>query len=649
MILITKQHNKTAQIENQSLEKGDTMDNKDNKRTTKPKNRLFETTYERLLGQYSDVAMLNGLTIETNIQLEIFGLEKSHLLDQIRERLQYDPFEQRIHLEERLNKDGKGMTVQLLTHEPGAYFTPDNEELTPEQEAEEEKLFTVPVPATDEELQELADVCYKQYNHKRFYNSVLTADFDGLLGVSKDPAEVVDAIENFTSQLYEAVVPKDFERFQQAFEEIVREAEALPEEKRIVLINAMAPMFNPNIEKGTDEYNRFASFPCMLWLCDVVPAGVITAATNYGFILEYTGGNEKEVKRLHALLDGLDERAKQTAKRLYPTKEEAGDDGRGEEEPGESESIRDFRQNVFSEESPIEALENQSFAYPVNYVQDITKAGKTLFDRTKPLDVLQQIQIDVLPNTGKKDCYVLLDMDFNDISTTDNVTEYDGMVLNAVYSIIENGYKVFTAKQVAYIVYRGGDSSSNISPKQVGAVTKSIEKLRLIDLTVNWEQHAALKGLPDNVTGYKETGYLLPVKRHEFYSSGQKVKGYQLIDAPPLYSYAKSVGYINTAPMQALNVPGLRMDDEKAMMREYMIVQIGHMKNKNNKKFNNNMRLSSIMKSAGIDMDTLPKDKKSVKTKHIEMILQRLRQIGYIKNYEMTKKGRSLHAVKIIL
>ena len=606
---------------------------------------VYETEYERILGEYSDVKMLNGMTIETDLEVEICSIKKGDILDRICERLHINSFEQRLHIEEKLNKDGKGMTVQLLTHEPGAPFAPEDEELTPEQEEEELKLYTVPVPATEEELQELAAVCYRQYQHRRFYRSVLTMDADKLLRKSKDPADVVSDVEDYANRLFEAVTTKDFEKYQHAFVHIVESKENLPEEKKSIFINAMAPLFNSNLDKeDINEFNRFSVFPCWMWLFEVVPAVVIRAASDFGFVLEYAGGNDNEVRRLHDLLDGLEERAKQVACRLYPFEEDQiTDDGTA----AEPDSAREFRLQLFAEDNPIEALEHQSFAYPSNYVQDITKTGKTLFDRAKPLDVLRQVQIDVLPNTENKDCYVLVDLDINAISTTDNITEFDGMVLNAIYSILETGQTVFTAKQVAYIVYRGGNSASSVSPKQVGAITKSIEKMRLIDLTVNWEQHAHLKKLPENITGYKETGYLLPVKRHEFISSGQKVKGYQLIDAPPLYSYSKAVGQINTAPMQALDIPGLRMDDEKATMREYMLTQIGHMKH--NKRFSKNMTLEAIMRSAGIEIDELPKDKKSNKTKHIETMLQRFREIGYIKNYDIVKKGRSLHAVKIIL
>lgn len=91
------------------------------------------------------------------------------------------------------------------------------------------------------------------------------------------------------------------------------------------------------------------------------------------------------------------------------------------------------------------------------------------------------------------------------------------------------------------------------------------------------------------------------------------------------------------------------MDSEKVALRNYLIEQIGIMKNPNNKNFSRNITINKLLAYAGINADTITKQVRSKKIKTVETMLMQFRAENWIKGYEFIKEGRALHAIKIIL
>lgn len=246
-----------------------------------------------------------------------------------------------------------------------------------------------------------------------------------------------------------------------------------------------------------------------------------------------------------------------------------------------------------------------SFAFPRNYLQNVTKANLTLFDRRKTLEELKQISVEVTPsdvkNRGTITYCTYVDLSAPELKGTENITEYDESVQNAVASVVKtNTHGLFTAKQVATHLYHGGDSSHNPSPQQIGAVTKSIEKQRFIKITIDWTEHARLNGLPEDAS-YTIENYMLPVKAHIMEWYGQKVTGYQLLDTPPLFEYGEAVKQIATHPVAMLNVP-VNLDEQKLIIRDYLLKEIAHIRKSS--KWNRTITLDRILEKSYLDPNT---------------------------------------------
>lgn len=300
----------------------------------------------------------------------------------------------------------------------------------------------------------------------------------------------------------------------------------------------------------------------------------------------------------------------------------------------------------FKKPEKVEApeLPRVSFRFPSIYQQGLTKANLRLFDNRIPLSELQQIEIDVTPKKGglTTTYSVYVDMTAPELEGTENVTEYDESVHNMAVSIASsNEYGFFTAKQLATALYYGDNpNKSKASAQQVGAVTKSIEKLRHVDITVDWTEHIKLNSkdqLPEDAS-YKVRGYMLPVEEHVVIINGQKVKGYRIIAEPPLYKYARSVGQIGATPVKMLNVP-INLDQQKLVLRDFLLKEIAHIKN--TKSWNRTITTDRLLGIAGEDPETITRNKKSKLLTAVKEMLEHWTKEKDIEGYtvDLAQKG----------
>ncbi len=289
-------------------------------------------------------------------------------------------------------------------------------------------------------------------------------------------------------------------------------------------------------------------------------------------------------------------------------------------------------------------LPRVNFRFPSMYQQGLTKANLRLFDNRIPLSELQQIEIDVTPKKGglTTTYYVYVDMTAPELEGTENITEYDESVHNMAISLASaNEYGFFTARQLATVLYRGDNPNNSLAtPQQVGAVTKSIEKLRHVDITVDWTEHIKLNSkdqLPED-TSYKVRGYMLPVEEHEVIINGQKVEGYRFISEPPLYKYARSVGQIGETPVKMLNVP-INLDQQKLVLRDFLLKEIAHILK--NTSWNRTITTDRLLGVAGEDPETITRKKRSTLLTAVKDMLEHWKKEKYIKGYkvDLAQKG----------
>ena len=309
-----------------------------------------------------------------------------------------------------------------------------------------------------------------------------------------------------------------------------------------------------------------------------------------------------------------------------------------------TEEVLSYREGEKTSEPVKPTLPKYDFVYPTDFQQNLTKTSSTLFSSKNSLENLGQIAIDVAPNKkGLTTTYnVNVDLSAPELKGTENITEYDKSVHNMAVSIGKvNEHGFFTAKQVATaLLYGDNPSNSNPSKQQIGAVTKSIEKQRHIDITIDWTEHKKLnnKGnIPEDVSSFKVKDYMFPVRELTATIGGQKVEGYQFIDRDnytPLHQYATSVGQIGQHPIKMLNIP-INLDQQKIVIRDFLLEEIAHIKNRTN--WNNTISVDRLLEVAGESSQTIDRIKKSRLLKAVKDMLDYWKKKGYIKGYKEKK------------
>ena len=367
-----------------------------------------------------------------------------------------------------------------------------------------------------EELQrELNKLDFKTRNeHKEEFENFFIADKKGqtilVESWKKDYFKARDQIHSEAKAINEAVLNryKEEKKPEGILEDVRRIADSYEKEDFQAHIKHVqtlleAERFHIHI-KGEKEGKPYTA-----WLAE-------NAEENYRTCFAWLYGDNTVVEEL---LDGED---------LYTAFEifKARIDTFGYERP--TEGVLSSREGEKTSKPAKPTLPKYDFVYPTELQQNLTKASSILFSSKNSLEDLRQIAIDVAPNKkGLTTTYsVNLDLTAPELKGTENVTEYDKSVHNMSVSIGRaNEHGFFTAKQVATaLLYGDNPSNSNPSKQQIGAVTKSIEKLALIRLTIDWTEHIRLNNKGDIPEGdsFKVTDYMLPVRKTHSTIGGQK-------------------------------------------------------------------------------------------------------------------------------
>lgn len=212
--------------------------------------------------------------------------------------------------------------------------------------------------------------------------------------------------------------------------------------------------------------------------------------------------------------------------------------------------------------------------------QEITKdtinnipVEQVLFSTSKVHNALPQIQpgqegeditshpIRVSRDSAKNEVYVDVTI-YTDKNITgiEQLTEFDKLVLNAVYTLYAAGQNVFSVKQV-YKVMTGTKNQASVTDRgMIGEIDKSLQKCILTYISINCKQQREqqnYKGL--QADEYKD--HLLPMAQLTnavFNSSnGKQVIGncYKLHTAPPIYAYSAALNQIQHFNSIVLQVP----------------------------------------------------------------------------------------------
>lgn len=298
-----------------------------------------------------------------------------------------------------------------------------------------------------------------------------------------------------------------------------------------------------------------------------------------------------------------------------------------------------YKEEPLKEASELPAIPKYDFIYPTDLQQNLTKASKRIFDSSIALSELKQREIDITPNNkgGLTSFSVYVDMTAPELNGTENVTEYDKSVHNMAVSIGRvNKHGFFTARELATALIHGDNPNNNrVSAQQIGAVTKSIEKQRHIDITIDWTEHIKLNtgNTPKDASNFKVKDYMLPVREYTATIGGKTLHGYQFIDPvklSPLYQYATSVGQIGQHPVKMLNVP-INLDQQKLVIRDFLLEEIAHIKKRES--WNKTISVDKLLEVAGENIQTINRIKKKRLLDAVEEMLNYWKKEAYIKGY----------------
>lgn len=300
-----------------------------------------------------------------------------------------------------------------------------------------------------------------------------------------------------------------------------------------------------------------------------------------------------------------------------------------------------------------EAIKELVTVRPGNYLQTGSKADNSLF--THDMSMEEKIE-GIKAAVNKKDAaikkyvYINLEEDEN-LTGLDNLTEFDKSVHNAVISMFnDSGERIFTARQVTQFLFYGNDNINRASPKRVEEVDKSIKKLMRLQVTINFKEHAELNKLY-NIKRFEISRYILPLDKIKINSNGDLIEAYSLMARPPILEYVQQVKQIISTPTHLLDIP-VRSTHETIIIRDFLLEQIGHIKN--NREWNNIIKVDRIIDYSGIDLDSFTDNTKRKKRKiiidNVCKILDSWKKKEYIKGYVLNKGNRGrIDSIKIIV
>lgn len=259
------------------------------------------------------------------------------------------------------------------------------------------------------------------------------------------------------------------------------------------------------------------------------------------------------------------------------------------------------------------------------------------------------------------------------IKLSKNITQYDFDIMDAVYSLYINGCSVFSPEMVARMI--SGKLDGRVSAQKIGSVTRSINKLRHVDITIDLTDEYIKSGreLPEDRTLLNRTSYLLPLdvysavipdngkvlKNRKAMVDDEEIEiiaGYEFIKKPVLYTYAEQHGDIENFPMALLSDPSISDTDENTAIKWYIVRRIAALRKAKNK----TKELQDIIyydeeerQGAFADLWYNPDEYsnwRKKKAKIHEAIVAELEicvREKFIKSYEVLKDGVSIEGVSI--
>ena len=210
-----------------------------------------------------------------------------------------------------------------------------------------------------------------------------------------------------------------------------------------------------------------------------------------------------------------------------------------------------------------EYLNNSKIA---NYIS----SNNNLLDKT--------LQLTTIP---KKNIFVTVDLttDENLSVTNQNITQYDMAVMDSVYTLLVNGTSSFTPEMIVRIM--SGNFEQDVTPQKAGSVTKSLNKLSLIRISIDCTDELRMRKQIGNNKTAQLTSYLMPIREITIRSANHQteMKGFQLIEKPVLYTYAENIKQIMSVPTALLEAKNKISNTDDVIIIKGFLQTLGFNKN----------------------------------------------------------------------
>lgn len=259
-------------------------------------------------------------------------------------------------------------------------------------------------------------------------------------------------------------------------------------------------------------------------------------------------------------------------------------------------------------------------------------------------------------NEIKTRCILSYEGDNIKLTSRQPFTEYDRNVADAVTSLYEYGDEshIVTAATVYRAMVHATETETP-SPQQIGAVTRSLDKMRFVRVQIDCSEELTRRKLSLNgaqVTGGKIDTYLLALEAIEVTAGGQRVKAYKVIKTPILYDYSRLTGQVITVPAALLDVrdkTGAKVanTERRIAIKSYLMRRISVMKGKNGKNQSRNILFETLYNEV-CDGEPTEKEQRNIRD-YIPQVLDYWKRSGFIKGYADLTQGRKKTGVEIYI
>ncbi len=234
-------------------------------------------------------------------------------------------------------------------------------------------------------------------------------------------------------------------------------------------------------------------------------------------------------------------------------------------------------------------------------------------------------------------------------------TEYDRNVADAVTSLYEYGDESHLVTPAT--VYRAmvhATESETPSPQQIGAVTRSLDKMRFVRVQVDCSDELesrkiSLNGIP--ITNKKIDTYLLALDKREVIAGGQKISAYKILETPVLYDYSRLTGQVITAPAALLDIRDssggkISNTERRIAVKGYLLRRIAVMQGKTKNNQSNHILYETVYNAVADNKELSRKDQQIIRD-YIADVLKYWKKQGFIKGYTETTKGKKKIGIEI--